>query len=148
LISDKHENCYIVDVVAKLGSIKRRDIEELNENLRYSIQLPVLIGSGSHFQKGNGILNRGNTNSFAEVSVIPIATWDDNRAWILANDGDDECVELKKGTSYRVTMSLDGFLDIAGRFELQGCGIWIDLLWRDKKGIELKIHKRNPDYEY
>jgi hypothetical protein len=153
LISDKQINSFVTEIVIKIGSVKLGNSELLDQNSQYKAQFPILIGSGSHFEKSNGgILNREDKNSLAEVSVTPIANWDNEKAWIVLDNEQGKFLYLKANVTHRITIAIDGALDTGGgTVILEGCGLWCDLLFqRNRKGIgdvSLRVFERRPSYE-
>jgi hypothetical protein len=151
LISNKPKNHFILLLDAKIQNIKHKGKELLENREKRDGNISILIGSGYHFEKGSGgVLNKSAKNSLAKVSVVPLTKFNNDKAYILIGDGDDEIIEMEDGSTYRIILNFSAKLFIGGQRDLEGVGIWCDLVysknWLQQKVVSLKIIERTPPY--
>jgi hypothetical protein len=147
ILSDKQ--FHITDIDPRIGSVRQRD--DTNSEERH---LPILIKEGMDFAKGKDIVNRRGFNKWASVSAIPVANWDEEHAWIVAEDGREKSnIFIEKDIVCRVVITIDGTVDAPPRIDLklEQCTVICDLVYAQEKngkiGVSMKIFARKPEFE-
>lgn len=126
-----------------------------SENHSSPLILPLLGGSNSVYGHQE-IIKQRNDDSMPRIkeTVIPIANWDEDSAWITAIDKRQEAlvsdcgVKIKKDIVCRVVIHAKGRINALE--ELMGCEIFCDLLYYKKDGqmtMSIDLVERHPKYE-
>lgn len=152
-VSDKNERDMVVvgresaRITSVTGNFNRTYYP--NEEHKRPLMLRMLGGDGEIFQYRGDIRHRHKKDNFS-VSVLPVANWDENEAWIVGVRGDGigkSDVLLERGLRYSVTIRVQG--QINSLTPMANCQIVCNLLYAvdEKDGhlkVKLDITHKNP----
>jgi len=127
------------------------DIAYPNDEHKKPLYLCLVSGHESIFTYGGWVRNRNEKDASNNHTVLPIANWDDNEAWIVSSDGKSNSgINLEKGITCEIVIHMKAQVNMFDEM-LRTCEVFCDLFCdKDKEGhmkVFLELKKRIPDYE-
>jgi len=129
---------------------KIETLQESGDTVRSRIELPTVIMKGkSIFKKSQEFLNIRHFKKENVFTFIPIADFENERAWITDKDGRND-IFLNYGKRYIAQIEMRETV-IADRHAPDGCAVWCELyFYKNENGqsdLSINILNRVPDFE-